>query len=97
MNHADLALMRASLWLLFAALAAISLFSWLLTVASAFQVSRESNAAGLSLQVALFLICPVAMFVALRKSAGSSRGTLATFAVAWLAAGGGCCSSACYK
>jgi hypothetical protein len=88
MDGLPLKLMRASLWLLFAAVAFISLAYWLLNLASAFGIWGVSNAAGLSLQVALFVICPIAMFIALRKSAGNLRGTLATFAAAWLAAVG---------
>ncbi len=58
MDGLPLRLMRDSLWLLFAAVAFISLAYWLLNLASAFEIWGESNAAGLSLQVALFVICP---------------------------------------
>jgi len=82
MDTPALTAMRASLWLLFVAAAAISLFWIFLVLASGFGIWRESNAAGLSLQAALLLF-PVGLYAALKKSAESLNGTIATFAGSW--------------
>ncbi len=75
-------IMRISLWLLFAAATALGLFWLWLVVASGFEVWRESNAAGLSMQVTL-LLYPVGLFAALKSSSASFTGTVATFLVGW--------------
>ena len=45
-------MMRASLWLLFAAATIVAMFWMMLVLASGFEVWRESNQAGLALQAA---------------------------------------------
>lgn len=76
-------LMRASLWLLFATVALISLAYWLLNLATGFGVWGQSNNAGLVIQAALFAFCPLALLVALKKTPSSFRGSLAIFVIAW--------------
>jgi hypothetical protein len=78
-------MMRASLWLLFAAATAVAIFWLLLVLASGSAIWRESNWAGLSLQTALLLF-PVCLLVALRKSSKSLTGTVAIFLFGWSAA-----------
>jgi uncharacterized membrane protein YGL010W len=83
MNAPSVAVMRASLWLLFAAASAISLFWLMLVVFSAFQIWRDSNAAGLALQGALILF-PVALIFGLMKSKDSLARTAAVFVLSWI-------------
>ncbi len=78
--------MRASLWLLVAAASAISLFWLSLVLMSGFDIWRESNWAGLSLQ-AVVLLFPVALFTGLKKSMEKPTGTVVTFLVGWGVAG----------
>ena len=82
MNPVAITTMRASLWFLFSAASAISLFWLLLMLLSGFEIWRESNGVGLSLQ-AVMLLFPVALFVGLKKSSENPTGTVATFLVGW--------------
>jgi hypothetical protein len=85
MDGSAITLMRASLWLLFVATTAISLFWLLLVLASGFEIWRGSNGVGLTLQSAL-LLYPVALLIGLKKSSKSLTGTVATFVVGWCVA-----------
>lgn len=85
MDSVTIKIMRASLWSLFAAASAVSIFWALLLLTSGFEIWRESNGAGLSIQT-LLLVFPVALFAGLKKSADNSIGTVATFLVGWSAA-----------
>lgn len=82
MNPVAITTTRASLWFLFSAASAISLFWLLLVLSSAFEIWRESSGVGLSLQVVMLLF-PVALFVGLKKSLENPTGTVATFLVGW--------------
>ena len=84
MDSITIKIMRASLWSLFAAASAISIFWALLLLASGFAIWRESNEAGLGIQ-ALLLLFPVVLFVILKKSSENSPGTVATFLLGWSA------------
>ena len=77
--------MRVSLWALLAATSAIALFWLMLVLMSGFEVWRESNSVGLSLQITLLLF-PVALFVGLKKAARSFAGTAAIFLAGWIVA-----------
>ena len=82
MNSVAITTMRASLWFLFAAASTISLFWLLLVLMSGFEIWRESNEPGLSIQ-ALLILFPAVLFVGLKKSADNPTGTVATFLVGW--------------
>lgn len=82
MNPVAITTMRASLWFLFSTASAIALYWLLLLLSSGFEIWRESNGIGLSLQ-AVTLLFPVALFVGLKKSSENPTGTVATFLVGW--------------
>jgi len=75
-------MMRGSLWLLFAAATALALFWVLLVLTSGFEVWRESNRLGLTVQAAL-LLYPLGLLAALKRSSESWTGTLVTFVIGW--------------
>ena len=75
-------MMRASLWLLFVAATIVVMFWMMLVLASGFEIWRESNWVGLTLQAALLLF-PIGLLFAVRKSRASPSGTVATFGAAW--------------
>ncbi|WP_335311007.1 hypothetical protein [Sphingomonas phyllosphaerae] len=82
MSGLPIKMMRASPWLLFAAAAIVAMFWMILVLASGFEVWRESNRAGQTLQAALLLF-PAGLLFAMRKSISSPFGTIATFSTAW--------------
>lgn len=82
MGGLTIKMMRASLWLLFAAAAIVAMFWMALVVLSSFEVWRESNWIGLTLQAALLLF-PIGLLFAIRKLIASPSGTVVLFIAAW--------------
>ena len=87
MDAPTIKIMRASLWLLFAAAACVATFWMVVVLASNFEVWRESNTAGVTLQ-AVLLLYPIVLLIAVRRSSASLPGTYTTFAIAWSLAAG---------
>ena len=77
------AVMRTSLWLLLVAASLVAWFWLLLVLNSDFSIwTADSNAAGLTLQGALFLF-PLGLFFGLKQSEGSAARTIGLFALSW--------------
>ncbi|WP_373476326.1 hypothetical protein [Sphingorhabdus sp.] len=76
-------LVRISIWLLMLASGLVASFWLMLVVVSDFRIwTNDSNAAGIALQ-AVMITFPVVLFIGLKLSKGSFRGTMALFCAAW--------------